>query len=110
MGNTLSHSNCRTGCKTKDHASYAECLQAANPTINATAASNLSGVWSKTKSDLAAYRTARANGIQPESTSIAKVREAEAATRHLGRPYNADTMPPANMIVNKNTARFVNAE
>ena len=105
----LSHNNCRTGCKTKDHASYAECLQSANPTINATATSNLSGMWSKTKSDLAAYRTARANGIQPESTSVSKVREAEAATRHLGRPYDANTMPPANMIVNKNTARFVNA-
>lgn len=110
MDSTLSQSNCRSGCKTQDHDSYAQCLQAANPTINATAASNMASMWSKTKSDLAAYRTARANGIQPESTSIAKVREAESATRMLGRPYNADTMPPANMIVNKNAARFVNAE
>jgi hypothetical protein len=67
-------------------------------------------MWSQTKNDLNAYRSARANGIQPESTSLAKVREAEAASRHLGRPYNADTMPPASMIVNKTTARFVNAE
>jgi len=27
----------------------------------------------------------------------------------LGRPYNADVDPPANMIVNKDVARFVNA-
>jgi hypothetical protein len=40
---------------------------------------------------------------------VQKVREAESASRALGRPYDADTMPPANMIVNKNTARFVNA-
>lgn len=66
-------------------------------------------MWSKTKRDLAAYKTARANGIQPEGTTVEKVREAEAATRRLGRPYDANTMPPANMIVNKNTARFVNA-
>jgi hypothetical protein len=105
----LSHNNCRSGCKTKDHSSYAECARAANPTINATATSSLAGMWSKTKSDLAAYETARRNGIQPESTSIEKVREAETASKRLGKPYDANTMPPANMIVNKNTARFVNA-
>ena len=66
-------------------------------------------MWDKTKRDLSAYRTARANGIQPEGTTVEKVREAEAATRNLGRPYDANTMPPPNMIVNKNSARFVNA-
>lgn len=66
-------------------------------------------MWSKTKRDLAAYRAARANGIQPEGTSVEKVREAETATRRLGRPYDANTDPPANLIVNKNAARFVNA-
>lgn len=66
-------------------------------------------MWDKTKRDLAAYRTARANGIQPEGTTVEKVREAETASRRLGRPYDANTMPPANLIVNKNAARFVNA-
>ena len=110
MVNTLSQNNCRTGCRTKDHASWAECAKAANPTISATSASTLSSMWSKTKTDLAAYETARRNGIQPEGTTVEKVREAERASKALGRPYNADTMPPASMIVNKNTARFVNAE
>ena len=59
--------------------------------------------------ELSAYDAARRNGIQPEGTTINKVRAAENASRALGRPYNADTDPPANMIVNKNTARFVNA-
>ena len=107
--NTLLSNNCRTGCRTEDHASYAECLRSANPVINATTTSNLSYMWSKTKSDLAAYETARRNGIQPEGTTVDKVRQAETASRHLGRPYDANTMPPASMIVNKNTARFVNA-
>lgn len=66
-------------------------------------------MYEGTKKDLSAYKTARANGIQPEGTSLDKVREAETASRRLGRPYDANTMPPANMIVNKNTARFVNA-
>jgi hypothetical protein len=64
---------------------------------------------SDVKKELSAYRSARANGIQPEGTTMNKVKEAESASRALGRPYNADVDPPANMIVNKNTARFVNA-
>lgn len=102
-------SNCRSGCRSKDHGSYAECLQAANVTVNAVINSSLQGVWEKTRGDLAAYRMARSHGIQPESTTVAKVREAEAATRKLGRPYDAQKDPPAHMIVNKKTAKFVNA-
>lgn len=100
---------CREGCRTKDHESYAQCLRSARVTVNATINSQLQGMWEKTKTDLSAYQTARANGIQPGGTSVEKVRDAESATRLLGRPYNANTDPPANMIVNKNTARFVNA-
>ena len=37
-----------------------------------------------------------------------KVREAESASRALGRPYNANVDPPAKMVVNKNTAKFLN--
>lgn len=100
--------NCRSGCRSKDHGSYAECLQAANVTVTAVINSPLQGVYEKTKGDLSAYRTARANGIQPESTTVAKVRDAERASRLLGRPYNAKRDAPAHMIVNKNTARFAN--
>jgi len=102
--------NCRSGCKTKDHRSYAECLQEANVSIAATINSPLQAMWDRTKRDLPAYRSARANGIQPESTSYDKIKQAENATRMLGRPYNAEKDPPASMIVNKNTARFANAE
>lgn len=102
-------SDCRTGCHTKDHASYAECLQAANVTVTAVINSPMQGMFEKTKTDLSAYATAKRNGIQPGGTSVEKVREAESASRALGRPYNANTDPPANLIVNKNTARFVNA-
>jgi hypothetical protein len=66
-------------------------------------------MFEQTKTELSSYKTARANGIQPEGTNIEKVRAAEAASRRLGRPYDANTDPPANMIVNKNAARFVNA-
>ena len=102
-------SACRSGCREQSHSSYAECLQAANIGIGAGVSSPAQFAMDKTKKDLKAYQTARANGIQPGGTTIEKVREAEAASKALGRPYNAETMPPANMIVNKNTARFVNA-
>jgi len=98
--------NCRSGCKTKDHKTYGQCLSAANIR---TAATMNNPTASGVKKELSAYRSARANGIQPEGTTMNKVKEAESASRALGRPYNADVDPPANMIVNKNTARFVNA-
>lgn len=78
-------------------------------TVSHVINSPLQGIFENTKKELSAYRTARANGIQPEGTTFDKIRKAEAASRRLGRPYDADSMPPAKMIVNKNTARFVNA-
>lgn len=100
--------SCRSGCRTKDHASYAECLREATVQTPAVLTSPLSSMYDKTKRDLAAYRTARANGIQPGGTTVEKVREAEQATRMLGRPYHADTDPPANLITTKTAAKFVN--
>lgn len=100
-------SNCRSGCKTKDHGSYAECLQSANVRIADTMNSNLSMMYSQTKSDLKAYQSARANGIQPEGTSLDKVRAAEQATRLMGQPYDANKMPPASMITTKAAAKLV---
>ena len=101
--------NCRSGCRERNHASYAECLQAANVTVTAVINSPMQGMFEQTKTDLTAYAAAKRNGIQPGGTGVTKVREAENASRALGRPYNANVDPPANLIVNKNTARFVNA-
>ena len=100
--------SCRTGCKTKDHASYAECLREATVQTPAVLTSPLQSVYEKTKKDLSAYRTARANGIQPGGTGLDKVRDAEQATRMLGRPYDANVDPPANLIATKTAAKFVN--
>ena len=99
---------CRSGCPTQDHGSYAACLRAANVTVGATINSPLQQMWEATKADLPAYRQARADGIQPEATSMEKVREAQTATRMLGRPYNAEKDPPAKLISSKTAAKFVN--
>lgn len=100
--------NCRTGCKTKDHVSYAECLRAANPTVTAVISSEFQGMYEKTKKDLSAFREARRAGITPGGTTVEKVREAQAATELLGRPYNASSDPPADMITSRQSAKFVN--
>ena len=81
---------CRSGCKTQDHESYAACLQGMPPADRRFLTSPLRSMYDKTKDDLSAYRNARANGIQPETTTVEKVRQAEAASRLLGRPYNAE--------------------
>ena len=101
-------SNCRSGCKEQSHASYAECLQAANIRVADTINSPLQSVYENTKKDLKEYASARSAGIQPEGTSRDKVHRAQAATELLGRPYNANTDAPASMIQSKNTARFAN--
>ena len=101
--------NCREGCPTKDHATYGECLKAANVTVTAVINSPLQGMYEKTKSDLSSFAEARSYGIMPEGTTREKVDAAKAATKALGRPYNAAKDPPANMIATKKAAKFVNA-
>jgi hypothetical protein len=56
--------------------------------------------------ELDAYKEARASGIQPAGTSIKKIQEAVQASEILGRPYNAEKMPPARHI-NKKSAEVM---
>lgn len=100
--------SCRSGCRTKDHSTYAECLRSATPQVAGVINSPNQWMFEETKRDLSAYAQARREGIQPGGTSVAKVREAERASKLLGRPYDGSVDPPANMIVSKNTAKFVN--
>ena len=99
---------CRSGCATKDHSSWAECARSANVAISATTTSRNYSGWNQTKADLKAYKQARADGIQPEGTTMDKIVAAKQATKNLGRPYDANIDPPAKLIVNKKTGDFVN--
>ena len=55
------------------------------------------------ENELSAYANAKAQGIQPGGTSMEKIREAEAASEVLNKPYNANSMPDAKNI-NQSTA------
>ena len=55
----------------------------------------------KWNAELAAYRDARAQGIQPAGTSMRHIQQAHKASEVLGKAYNADTMPKAKDITPK---------
>ena len=58
----------------------------------------------KWNAELAAYRDARAQGIQPSGTTMRHIEQAHKASEVLGKAYNADTMPKAKDINQKSAA------
>ena len=58
----------------------------------------------KFNAELDAYKEARAQGIQPNGTSMVKIQEAVKASEIMGRPYNGNKMPPAKTINEKSAA------
>jgi hypothetical protein len=60
----------------------------------------------KWDSELAFYKDARAQGIQPEGTNRKVVEKAIEASEALNRPYNGETMVQAKDI-NKNTVEVM---
>lgn len=84
---------CRTGCPTKDHDSWGDCLRASNLQMNAGDASSnmIESGWTEKKwnKELDLYRSARAQGIQPDGTSTAKVRKALEISEKTGVAYGS---------------------
>ena len=58
----------------------------------------------KFNKELDAYKEARAQGIQPNGTSMQKIQEALKASDIMGRPYDGNKMPPAKSINDKSAA------
>lgn len=83
---------CRTGCRTKDHASYHECLRDAGVrTYLASPSKGLDGTTQKTwDAELHKYREARRQGIQPDGTTRAKVEQAVKLSDQAGAAYGRD--------------------
>jgi hypothetical protein len=96
----IDHSNCDKepcfGCKAKG-------LQ-----LNTGDASSQKAMSNKKwDGELNAYRAAKAQGIQPEGTSMAAVQRAVNASQAMGKAYDADTMTSARYI-NKKSAATLN--
>lgn len=75
---------CRTGCRTRDHRTYGECLRDANPRVTLAATPNNS--WDR---DIEKYRSIRQEGIQPDTTNPKDVEVAKAFSDKTGVAYDA---------------------
>ncbi len=70
---------CTSGCPTKDHKSYADCLRDKSLRV---AYCNSAGGWDATKqkkwdNELAAYRGALAEGLEPAGTTMRDIDRAK---------------------------------
>lgn len=84
-------SNCTTGCPTKDCPSYAACLKGKRTKVAYANSANGFDYTAQKKwdRDLAAYKDARDQGIQPSSTDRAAVDRAVAISNESGQAWDA---------------------
>ena len=84
---------CRSGCTTQDHDSWGDCLRASNIQMSTGDANGelVNNGWTNKKwdSELKLYRDARAQGIQPEGTSTAKIRKALDVSDKTGHAFGS---------------------
>jgi len=93
---SVDHTQCGDdcfGCKVKDLQ-----LNAGDAKHSIVASGTTQKKWDK---ELAFYKEARAQGVQPEGTSRSAVQKALEASEVLNKPYNGGKMPKANTINNK---------
>lgn len=83
--------NCTSGCKTKDHSTWGECMRAKHAVV---AYSGIGGgdasAQKRWDSELQMYRDARAQGIQPDGTSMRQIEAALDASDKAGAAYGRD--------------------
>lgn len=84
-------SNCRTGCKTKDHESYSACLRdgAAKVAYCNSAGGMDFTAQKRHDSELDLYREARAQGIQPSGTKRPQIENALRISDATGSAFQA---------------------
>ena len=92
MSNTNTVNNCTSACKTKDHASYAECLQQNMPMISPSSMPSKTG-WDKDKikkddKELDSYYSAVKQGIEPRSTKQKDIDAAVKLSNESGKAFD----------------------
>lgn len=83
---------CRTGCRSKDHASYMKCLQDAGTgtylvKISMNQSADAQKKWDR---ELDTYRKLRKEGIQPDGTFTGKLDQAKRLSDQAGAAYGRD--------------------
>lgn len=74
---------CRTGCLSRDHFSYADCCKG----LQINTGLDLTFSQKAWDGELAAYRSARAQGVQPDGTTMPKIRKAMEISDASGVAY-----------------------
>lgn len=87
----MSGEHCRSGCPTRDHSSYAECLRSARVQVAYCDSVNRRDYtrqkrWDRELSD---YRDCVRQGMNPAGTGRASIDEAVARSDETGKPYDA---------------------
>ena len=82
---------CRTGCITKDHATYGQCLRAASLRVGwAKSHLGIDRTREKNKNaELDLYAEARRAGIQPATTKTPDIRKAFELSEKAGAAFDA---------------------
>ena len=88
-------SNCRSGCKTQNHASYADCLQQAN--LGFAGCFPTRQGWDKDREnadnkELDSYYAAVSQGIEPISTKQRDIDAAVKLSNEAGMAFDGNTM------------------
>lgn len=78
---------CRSGCTTQDHVSYADCCRSIRFGLWYSDGVQKENDWN---GELAEYRDAVAQGIQPASTRRKDIRAAVELSRVADKPFNAE--------------------
>lgn len=73
--------NCTSGCTSKNHSSYGECVRSKRLRTGVAKDSVSYTTGNKFWTEIKEYRSARAEGIQPKSTQLADIRSAVALSR-----------------------------
>lgn len=83
---------CTSGCRTRDHASYADCLKSKSVRVAYcdSAGGRDATAQKRWDSELEAYRRARKEGIQPDSTRMHSITEAVRLSDTAGAAYGRD--------------------
>jgi hypothetical protein len=87
-------SNCTSGCPTQDHASYAECLRGKGVRVAYTNSANGQDATRQKRWDaeIAGYRSAVSQGMDPNGTTTGAVRQAEQWSDRHGIAFTPDNV------------------
>jgi len=92
-------SNCTSSCKTQDHETYGECLKQNTPMFMGVSPTKNGWDQDAVKRDekeLASYRNAIAQGIEPRSTRNKDIDAAVAISNDAGKAFDGISMTLKN--------------